>query len=398
MSAPVRDTTARLRLDMSRIRGDVEALAGMERASAAGSDGRPQLAHIESRLRDAGAHEIRTETFRYQRRWFWRQGAHAAAGMGAAAIGGPAGAALATATLASHELELSMRNNWTSRFLPAGEGANLMARVPAAGRAERTVVLVAHHDAARTGWLWRSPFLKRAYAQARERGGPKPLGGPAHGAFAVVALGCLVGSRILRAGGFVALAVLAGLGVDVARSRVVPGANDNATGVAGLLALVAAFARDPLEHTDVIALFTDCEETGMGGMAAWLDAHIAELDPASTLVVGLDTLGSGTPVVSTRESPVLARYRPEDLDWADRGALRGAIEPPLRSSLTVPTDPIVARHRGLRAVSILSAAEDMTLGPDYHMPTDTPDRVDWDSVADCTRLAFETARVWDSAG
>lgn len=398
MTTPLQESTAALRLDMSRIRGDVEALAGMERGSAAGPDGRPQLAHIESRLRDAGAHEIRTETFRYQRRWAWRQGAHAVAGMGAAAIGGPAGAALATATLASHELELSMRNNWTAGLLPAGEGANLVARVPAAGRAERTVVFVAHHDAARTGWLWRSPFLRLSYAGARQRGGPNPLGGPAHGAFALVAIGCLLGSRVLRAIGFAALAGLGALGVDVARSRVVPGANDNATGVAGLLALVAAFARDPLEHTDVIALFTDCEETGMGGMAAWLDAHIAELDPASTLVVGLDTLGSGTPAVATQESPVLARYRPEDLEWADRGALRSALNPPRRSSLTVPTDPIAARHRGLRAVSIVSVTEDMTLGPDYHMPTDTPDRVDWDSVRDSTRLAGGIARVWDSAG
>jgi hypothetical protein len=32
------------------------------------------------------------------------------------------------------------------------------------------------------------------------------------------------------------------------------------------------------------------------------------------------------------------------------------------------------------------------------MPTDTPDHVDWDSVADCTRLAFGMARVWDAAG
>jgi Zn-dependent M28 family amino/carboxypeptidase len=176
----------------------------------------------------------------------------------------------------------------------------------------------------------------------------------------------------------------------------VPGANDNATGVAGLLALVAGFARNPLERTDVIAVFTDCEEVGMGGMSAWVKAHRAELDPATTLVVGLDTLGSGEPVVATRESPLLAGYRAEDLEWADRGALRAAVGRPRRTSLAVGTDPIAARHAGLRAVSILSTDERGGF-PNYHVPADTPEHVDWDSVADCTRLAAGVARVWDAA-
>jgi hypothetical protein len=389
------DGSSRLRLDLSRVRPDVEALAAMERGSAAAE--KPQIEWLARRLRDAGAHQTHVETFRHQRRWIWRHAAHTVAGMGAAAVGGRAGGALAAGAMASYELELSGRNQWTARFLPSGEGANVVARVPAAGPAERTIVLVAHHDAARTGWLWRSPFMKLAYRHARERGGPRPLGGSAHAAFALVALGCLTGARLLRALGFAMLAVLTALGIDVARSRVVPGANDNATAVAALLALVAAFARDPLERTDVVAVFTDCEEVGMGGMAAWVEAHRAELDTATTLVVGLDSLGAGIPAVVTRESPLLATYPADDLTWADRGALRAAVQPPLRTSLTVTTDPIVARHAGLRAVSLVSIDEDGTLGPGYHLPTDTPDLVDWESVGDCTRLAGGIARVWDAA-
>jgi len=327
MSAPADERVRRgaLRLDFERIRSDVEALAGMERGSAAAD--KPQVPWLEAPLAGAGAHGARVEPFRYQRRWVWRHGAHAAAGIGAALAGGPAGAALAAASAASFELDVSGRRQWSARFLPGGEGANVVASVPAAGPAERTVVIAAHHDAARTGWLWRSPLTRGAYRHARERGGPTPLGVSAHVAFGLVALGCLTGLRVVRALGAAALAALGLAAIDVARSRVVPGASDNATGVGALLALVAAFARDPLERTDVIAVFTDCEEVGMGGMAAWLAAHRAELDPATTLVIGLDSLGSGEPAVVTRESPLLAVYRPEDLDWADRGALRAAVAP-----------------------------------------------------------------------
>jgi acetylornithine deacetylase/succinyl-diaminopimelate desuccinylase-like protein len=370
------------RLDFDRIRADVEALAAMERGSAA--EAKPHVAWIQGRLRDAGAHDVRTESFPFQRRWFWRHGSHVVAGVGAAVAGGPAGAALAAAALGSFELEVAGRSSWTARFLPAGTGVNVVARVPAAGPAERTVVFVAHHDAARTGLLWRLPRTRQ------------PLALPAEVAFALVALGCLLGSRVLRATAGAVLAGLGLLGLDVARSRVVPGANDNATGVGALLALTAAFARDPLERTDVVAVFTDCEEVGLGGAAAWLRAHGAELDRSTSLVVSLDTLGCGEPAVVSRDGALTATYARDEHDWADRGALRAAVAPPRRADLVAPTDAIVARHAGFRALSIVSVDADGSLGDHYHQPTDTPGNVDWHSVEQCTRLAGGIARVWDA--
>jgi acetylornithine deacetylase/succinyl-diaminopimelate desuccinylase-like protein len=383
MSAPAseRELASAPRIDFSRVRGDVEELAAMERGSAA--EDKPQVAWLERRLRDAGAHEVHTESFRFQRRPS-RYVAHTVAGLTAAALGGPAGAGLAAATLASVELEASGRSRWSARFLPAGEGANVVARVPAAGEPERTVVFLAHHDAQRSGLLWRLPRGKEPYA----------LGGQI--ALGAIALGCLIGSRVLRVLGGLVMAVATLLGLDIARNRVVPGANDNATGVASLIALVAAFARDPLERTDVIAVFTDCEEVGLGGSAAWVDAHRDELQPASTLVVSLDTLGSGEPAVVGRDGALTAHYSRDTQDWADRGALRAAVPPPRRADLIASTDAIVAQHAGLRALSLVSIDERGTLGPHYHQPTDRPEYVDYDSVEHCTRLAAGIARVWDA--
>src|SRR3954470_16179686 len=93
------------RLDFRHIRDDVEALAAMERGSAA--EDKPQVAWLARRLRDAGAHEVHSETFRFQRRWIWRHGAHTGAAIAGAVAGGPVGAGLAAASLASYELELS---------------------------------------------------------------------------------------------------------------------------------------------------------------------------------------------------------------------------------------------------------------------------------------------------
>jgi acetylornithine deacetylase/succinyl-diaminopimelate desuccinylase-like protein len=371
-----------LRLDLARMRRDVVELAAMERGSAAAD--KQQVEWIERRLRDAGAHEIHTETFRFQRRWIWRYGAHGAAGMGAAALGGPVGAGLAAATLASVELDVSGRSTWLGNLLPGGEGANVVARIPAAAEAQRTIVFIAHHDAQRTGLMWRLPRTRQPLALMPEA------------VLAVIAVGCLIGSRLLRAIGGLAMGALTLIGLDAARSPLVPGANDNASGVAALAALMAAFARDPLERTDVIGVFSDCEEVGLGGAAAWVRAHRAELDSASTLVVSLDTLGSGEPALVSRDGALTTNFSHATRAWADRGALRAAVAPPRRIDLVAPTDGSPPFHAGLQVLSLTSCAPDGTLGPHYHLPTDLPENVNWDSVDECTRLAGGVARVWDA--
>jgi Zn-dependent M28 family amino/carboxypeptidase len=220
---------------------------------------------------------------------------------------------------------------------------------------------------------------------------------PAQALFVTIAVGCLVGSRLLRAVGAVLLGAAVLLGLDVARRRVVPGANDNATGVAALIALIDAFARDPLERTDVVAVFSDCEEVGLGGASAWVKAHRGDLDRASTIVVSLDTLGSGEPAVVSRDGALTASYSRDMQAWADRGALRAAVDPPRRIDMVAPTDGSPAHHAGLHVLSLTSCAPDGTLGPHYHQLSDTPENVDYESVEQCTRLAAGIARVWDSA-
>jgi len=129
-----------------------------------------------------------------------------------------------------------------------------------------------------------------------------------------------------------------------------------------------------------------CEESGMGGMRAWLDQEGAALEPSSTLVLGLDTLGAGEPAVVREEGPFRPeRYRDADVERADRGAARAGLPAPRRMRLGAWTDPILAAHAGLPTVSLVSVRENAFTN--YHLPTDTPDRVDWASVDACVRLA-----------
>lgn len=353
----------------------------MRRSASEGE--RESARFVAGRLHEAGATEVRVEPFRYQSSWGSRSAPHAAAGLVAAALGSRA---LAVAALLSFDAETSGRRQWLARVMPAGEGANVLARVPARGKRRRTLVLVAHHDAAQTGLMWRHPWLTGIQWS---RDDVPPFAAGTELGFVLVALG-------RRRAGAALLALSLYGALDVARSPTVPGASDNATGVAAVLALVERYAREPLEGTEVVAVMPGCEESGMGGMAAWMRSPEARgLDPVTTLVLGLDTLGAGEPVVLAAEGPPRRqRYRAADLEWADRGAALAGLPKPRRFTIGAWTDPVLALMAGLPAISLLSVSGGGFTN--YHLPTDTPDRVDWDSVEKCVRLASGTAQAWAS--
>jgi hypothetical protein len=298
---------------------------------------------------------------------------------------------IAVIALLSFDADQSGRSQWTGRLLPAGEGSNVLARVPSEGPRRRTLVLVAHHDAAQTGLMWRRPWLA---GMPRSRDEVSSFAAGPELGFALVALG---GKR-LRAAGAALLGLSLYGAIDVARSPTVPGASDNATGVAAVLALVERYAREPLRGTEVIALMPGCEESGMGGMAAWLRSDEARaLDPATTLVLGLDTLGAGEPVVLAAEGPPRRqRYRPEDLALADRGAALAGLDRPRRFTIGGWTDPVLALMASLPTISLLSVSGSGFTN--YHLPTDTPERVNWESVDQCLRLAIGVAEAWKAGG
>jgi hypothetical protein len=161
---------------------------------------------------------------------------------------------------------------------------------------------------------------------------------------------------------------------DIALSGPVPGANDNASGVATVLRLAERYGGD-LDHLDVWVLFPGAQEAGSLGMRAWLKQHRHSLDPLTTIVLNIDEVGAGTVLYATKEGPLLAlRQHPRlvelcrQLTQEDEDDRRYLAQP---TSARRPTDGYAARARGLPAITISCAPAEH-----HHRPTDTPEHID----------------------
>jgi len=144
----------------------------------------------------------------------------------------------------------------------------------------------------------------------------------------------------------------------------------------------------------VLFALVGSEESGMGGFHAFLHAREGTLDPSDSFVVGLDTLGCGTPIVAWGEGAVAThRYREADLALADEGAALAGEPAAQRWRIGAWTDPLLALGRGIPAISLLSIGPGYY--PHYHHPTDLPEHVDWASVQRCARIAHGTLRALD---
>lgn len=93
--------------------------------------------------------------------------------------------------------------------------------------------------------------------------------------------------------------------LDNALSKVVEGANDNASGVATALGLAAELERDKPENLDVWVVLTGGEECLMQGMRSFLRSHREDLEPRSTYLVNLDSVGRGEVRYELGEGPAV---------------------------------------------------------------------------------------------
>jgi hypothetical protein len=381
-------TAGRL-LGQDELRAHVERLAAQPRETATPGE-RAAGEWIARTLEDLG-HPVRREAERVHGTYWWPIGlATAAAALAgltrsravATAVGATAAAAVAD--------DIAVGPRRLRRLLPQRETVNVWTAV-GEPEARRTVVVVAHHDAAHSGLVFhpRPPraILRRLPPWMFDRANTTPptlwggVAGPA-----LVALGGLLGRRGLRATGALVSAGYAAAMADIGLRPVVPGANDNASGVAAGLSLAHWLADGAPAGVRVLLLFPGAEESFMEGMAAWCDRHLDELDPASTVFVCLDTVGSPRLLALEAEGFLRLHDYPRDVlglihDAADELGI--FVSRGLR--FHNGTDGQVPLLRGYRS-AMLGSADALKIPGDYHWPTDTPDRVDYGSVDDAARL------------
>lgn len=290
------------------------------------------------------------------------------------------------------------------RFLPSRPTWNVVAET-GDPRAERTLVLVAHHDAAHWGLLFHPgvlPLVDRVFPGLLHRTNTSPpLMAPVIAGPLLVALGALAGRRRPLATGTVLALGSAATFAEIGARNAVPGANDNLTGVATLIGLATELAERPLEGLRVLLVSTGSEEGFMEGMQAFARRHFPALPPERTHVVCVDTVGSPHLTLIEGEGMLRMRDYPDDFKALVSDCAREAsVELGRGLRLRNATDGLIALRAGYPTVALGSVTE-LKVPANYHWPTDTPENVDHDTVGDavtlCTAIARRLAATYASA-
>ena len=379
----------------------VEELAGFERR--AGSEGEHRAAEwIARRLRACGCEaEVEEAEFHAGYAGLMRGLSLAGSAAGILALAArelrPAAAAVAALAGAAIADDIANGPRLARRLMQRREPTwNVVGRTGDPD-ATRTLVLLAHHDAAPTGLI----FDDRVQAWVGERfprliertNTAVPLWWGPLAAHGLIAAGALTGRRRLALLGLCGTALSVAAFHDIARSPVVPGANDNLSGVAVLVGLAERLRAEPLEGLRVLLVSCGAEEVIQGGIGSFARSHFPRLPPDRTWFLNLETVGSPQLILLEGEGPVVME------DYCDSGfrdtvarcaehagaSLRRGFR--ARSS----TDAVIPSRAGYPTATLSSINRYKALA-NYHRMSDTPAHLDYATVAAALDVAEALAR------
>ncbi|WP_026370074.1 M28 family metallopeptidase [Kallotenue papyrolyticum] len=285
--------------------------------------------------------------------------------------------------------EAELSDHWARRLLPRGPSQNVVAIIPPTDTPRHRVVLYGHLDTHRTPIFYSSPLWLRAFSS---------LVGACFAGLLLQAINN--GWAALRGRAPAKLTALAATGVQLFgltmtlhadRTPFTPGANDNASGAASVLALGERLADAPLRYTEVWVVANGCEELGAYGIRALLDAHATELRDAD--LIALDMVGIGAPTLLLREGLLLpSRPDPQLLSLAREVAARhpGLLAGEHQGGAYTDTGMVTRRgFRGLTIDSQIPPGHPAAAAMGYwHQMSDTFDKIE------PTCLARAHAFVW----
>ncbi|MHB8657140.1 MAG: M28 family peptidase [Solirubrobacteraceae bacterium] len=382
------------------LREVVEALAPLERG--AGSSGERAAARwIARRLEQAGC-EVAIEDEEFLDGYARLIGALAAtgAGTGAVALTGrvPRLAALVAAAVTAAIADDISNGPRVFRRLAGSRliTQNVVARLgpPAAGR---TLVVLAHHDAAPTGAIFDDRLQARLgemFPGVLERIDTSiPLWWPLLGAPALVAWGAARRHRAMIAAGLLGSLLGAAVFGDIARSPIVPGANDNLSAVAVQVALAERLAADPPENLRVLLVSCGAEEVLQGGIHGFAARHFPHLDRERTWFLNLETLGSPRLALLEGEGPIVMEDYP-DRSFRDLVVLTAEqVGAPLRRGMRSrsSTDSVIPSRAGYPTATLVSMDRFKALS-NYHQMTDVPENLSYRTIRQALTVADALAR------
>jgi hypothetical protein len=281
------------------------------------------------------------------------------------------------------------------RLLPYRSTWNVLAETgdPAA---EKTVVVVAHHDAAHGGLVFDprpQRALARRYPERVERSNTgAPVWFPVIGGPLLVAIGSILKLKLLTRIGVVLGLGSAAMMADIGSRDAVPGANDNLSAVAVLVALARSLKAKPIKGLRVLLVSMGSEESLQEGILAFSRRHFHELPTDQTKFIVIDTVGS--PRLVMVEAEGVLRMRQYDRELSDLIASSAAdLEVPLvrGQRARASTDAVVPNKAGYPTALLVSFDKDKVLS-NYHQPTDVADNLDFGTVANCARVTDAVIR------
>jgi acetylornithine deacetylase/succinyl-diaminopimelate desuccinylase-like protein len=264
-------------------------------------------------------------------------------------------------------------------------------------RADRTLVLMAHHDAAPTGYVFDDTAQRKAHEALPDVieaiDTALPLWWPVIAGPALSALGAATGRRGPAWAGLGLSAASAASFADIARHRIVPGANDNLSGVAVLVSVAESLRERPVEGLRVVLVSCGAEEVLQGGVYGFVERRLKPLDPGRTWVLNVDTVGSPRLIMLEGEGPVVMEdyCGPEFRDLVARVAESAGVELRRGMRARTSTDAVITSHAGYPTATIASMTAWKGLS-NYHKHTDTPENVDYATVEAAATLASALVR------
>jgi hypothetical protein len=259
-----------------------------------------------------------------------------------------------------------------------------------------TLVVLAHHDAPQTGFVFDQTLQRRLHElapQLVERMKTSPpqwwigLAGPLCTTFAALS------RRRAPAWAGIVIGALAGaIVVDIWRGQTVPGANDNLSGAAALVAIAELLRERPATGLRVLLVSCGAEETLQDGIRAFIARHRRELAPGRTRFVNLDSVGSPHLAMLEGEGPVwmeeYAGPRLRDAIAERASALEIPLERGFRARAS--TDSVIPSRAGYPIATLVSLTDWRTIA-NYHLPSDTAANLDYSTVLDAVRLVHALA-------
>ena len=290
-------------------------------------------------------------------------------------------------------------------LLPKVTASNLLVTFPAQEKMRRRVVISAHADAAPTGWMFQQSGLgsvEKTPKLLRQIGRPLLI--------AVIGL-CVVAAVEVKAwltgasfwtnhpGAFYGFAtyfgVLAVLNMQVWwKNATVPGANDNLSACVALPILAKRLIAHQPSDIEFVFVVTACEEAGTGGALELAKQLRGHWQPDETDIIVLDSIGGGEPCLF-QEGEMIPWRVPEYLQEAVLEVAQR--EERFQKIVLFPlpagaTDAISFLSQGFNAICLGRIDRHLGTPRNYHLPTDTPDNLDYDELMETIDFTEQLAK------